>query len=129
VPKPRTEDVEVEKKNQITALWRRGGNDGKRNIECFIFYCGTFVSSSCTFPWAYLGYCRAFEFYKINLGIAMSLSPICIRDLLASRGLPSRCACPRCREAKEHEEAIDYYRKDLNPGPREYDVFPEKEGI
>jgi hypothetical protein len=52
----------------------------------------------------------------------MSLSPVCIRDLLSSRGLPNRCSCPNCREAKEHEEALEFYRKD-RPEP---ELFPEK---
>jgi len=26
-----------------------------------------------------------------------------------------------------HQEALEYYRRDLNPGPREHDPFPEKE--
>jgi len=57
----------------------------------------------------------------------MTLSPICVKQLLESRGVPNRCACPRCREEHEHAAALDYYRQDLNPGPREHDPFPEKE--
>jgi hypothetical protein len=54
----------------------------------------------------------------------MSLSPICVKSLLASRGIPNYCSCPWCREEKEHEEALDYYRKD-RPAP---ELFPEKTG-
>lgn len=52
------------------------------------------------------------------------LSPVCISTLLASRGLPNRCACPKCREEKERQEALEYYRRDL-PEP---EMLPEKTG-
>ncbi len=54
----------------------------------------------------------------------MSMSPICIRDLLASRGLPNRCSCPRCREQQEYDAALEFYRRDL-PAT---ELFPEKTG-
>jgi hypothetical protein len=54
----------------------------------------------------------------------MSMSSVCIKILLESRGLPNRCLCPNCRQEKEHQEALDYYRKDrLAP-----ELFPEKTG-
>uniref|UniRef100_A0A6H1Z9S8 Uncharacterized protein n=1 Tax=viral metagenome TaxID=1070528 RepID=A0A6H1Z9S8_9ZZZZ len=58
----------------------------------------------------------------------MSLSPVCIAALLASRDLPNRCGCPRCADERKHEEALEYYQKNLNPNDVRIDEpFPERE--
>lgn len=52
------------------------------------------------------------------------LSPICVRNVYESRGQENLCRCPKCREEADHDEAIDYYRRDLP----ENEMFPEKTG-
>lgn len=52
------------------------------------------------------------------------LSPICIATLLASKNMPNRCRCPKCIQEKDHQAALDYYRRDL---PAQ-EMFPPKSG-
>lgn len=52
--------------------------------------------------------------------------PICIKTLLESHGKPNVCGCPRCREDREREAAIEYYRGDYGREAIRNDPFVER---
>lgn len=41
---------------------------------------------------------------------------ICVRQIFELRSLPNPCKCVNCREAREVEEASEFYRMDLCHG-------------
>lgn len=59
---------------------------------------------------------------------------ICIKELLQSREAPNHCigrmetaCCVECRGERERGPALEFYRRDLAPGPVFNQPFPEKE--
>ena len=41
---------------------------------------------------------------------------VCIRPIYEERGIPNVCRCINCREARDAEEALLFYRMDLCHG-------------
>jgi hypothetical protein len=59
---------------------------------------------------------------------------ICIRDLMRGRNGVNRCigrkessCCVECRQGREHEAALQFYRENYGKGPVYADPLPEKE--
>lgn len=48
-------------------------------------------------------------------------------DLVCVKSIHNKCACPKCKEVKDHKDAVEFYRKDLCKEAAHSEEFPERE--